>query len=66
VEAEIAAAEEAQRKAKKEARAHLREERKEKHKADVDAKIAELKAKLPRHHAGKDSTESSMHAAQPN
>jgi uncharacterized membrane protein len=66
VEAEIAAAEEAQRKAKKEARAHLREERKEKRKGDVDAKIAELKAKLPRHHAGKDSTESSMHAAQPN
>jgi len=66
VEAEIAAAEEAQRKAKREAQTHLRDERKEKHKAEVDAKIAELKAKLPRHRAGKDSTESSMHAALPN
>ena len=50
VEAEIAAAEDVQRKARKEAREHLREERKEKHKANVDAKIAELKAKLPQHH----------------
>ena len=50
VEAEIAAAEEAQREAKKQARKRLTEERKDKHKAEVEAKIAELKTKLPRHH----------------
>jgi uncharacterized membrane protein len=43
---EIAAAEEAQRKAKQEARKQLREERHKKHREEVDAKIAELKAKL--------------------
>ena len=50
VEAEIAGAEKAQRKARKEARKELRHEREEKHKAHVEAKVAELKAKLPGHH----------------
>ena len=64
VEAEIAAAEEAQREAKKKARKRLREERHEKHKAEVEAKIAELKAKLPRHHedSGKHEKESAAPA----
>jgi uncharacterized membrane protein len=46
VEAEIAAAEEAQRIAKKEARKALREARREERKEKVQAKIAELKSKL--------------------
>jgi uncharacterized membrane protein len=46
VEAEIAAAEEAQRAAKKEARKALREARREERKEKVEAKIAELKSKL--------------------
>jgi uncharacterized membrane protein len=46
VEAEIAAAEEAQRAAKNEARKKLREERRNERKEKVQAKIAELKAKL--------------------
>lgn len=50
VEAEIAAAEEAQRKAKKEARKQLREEREATTKADVESRVAALKAKLPRSH----------------
>ncbi len=50
VEAEIAGAEEAQHKAKKEARKRLHEEREARQKADVDSKVAELKAKLPRRH----------------
>ncbi len=50
VEAEIAAAEEAQRKAKKEARKQLREEREATTKADVESRVAALKAKLPRPH----------------
>jgi uncharacterized membrane protein len=50
VEAEIAAAEEAQREAKKQARTRLREERQKKQKAEVDAKLGALKARLPRHH----------------
>jgi uncharacterized membrane protein len=49
VEAEIAAAE-AQREAKKQARKRLMEERQHRDKAAVEAKIGELKAKLPRHH----------------
>lgn len=49
VEAEIAAAEDAQREAKKKARKELREARHKKHKEQVDAKLAELKAKLPGH-----------------
>jgi uncharacterized membrane protein len=43
---EIAAAEEAQRKAKQEARKQLREERHKKHHDEIDAKIADLKSKL--------------------
>jgi uncharacterized membrane protein len=50
VEAEIAAAEEAQHQAKKEARKRLREEREAKTKADVESRVAALKTKLPRHH----------------
>ena len=49
VELELAAAEDAQRAAKKKARQELREARHEKHREDVDAKVAELKAKLPSH-----------------
>ena len=46
---EIAAAEHAQREAKKKARKELREARHKQHKDKVDAKVAELKAKLPGH-----------------
>ena len=46
VEAEIAAADEAQRVAKQEARKKLHEERRKEAKEKVEAKIAELKAKL--------------------
>ena len=46
VEAEIAAAEEAQRAAKTAARKKLHEERREERKEKVEAKIAELKSKL--------------------
>jgi uncharacterized membrane protein len=49
VEVEIAAAEDAQRAAKKKAREELREARHKKHMDEVDAKVAELKAKLPGH-----------------
>lgn len=49
VEAEIAAAEKAQREARKKARKELRHEREESNKAQVEAKVAELKAKLPSH-----------------
>jgi uncharacterized membrane protein len=53
VEAEIAAAEQAQREAKKKARKDLRDARHKKQKDEVDAKVAELKTKLhPRKHAG--------------
>jgi uncharacterized membrane protein len=55
VEAEIAAAEEAQKAAKRQARKVLREQRLAKHKADIHAKIEELKAKLGRHHSSKAS-----------
>jgi uncharacterized membrane protein len=48
VETEVAAAEDAQREAKKKAREELREARKKQQKDKVDAKIAELKAKLHR------------------
>jgi uncharacterized membrane protein len=48
VEAEIAAAEEAQRAAKRQARKELFEQRRAKQKSDVDARIDALKAKL--HH----------------
>jgi uncharacterized membrane protein len=49
VELELAAAEDAQRAAKKKAREELREARDKKRKEDVDAKIAQLKSKLPGH-----------------
>jgi len=52
VEAEIAAAEDAERKAKHEARKELDRARREHDKANVQAKLAELKAKL---HHGQDS-----------
>jgi uncharacterized membrane protein len=48
VQAEVAAAEEAQREAKKQARKELRDARQKKQKAEIDAKIADLKAKLDR------------------
>jgi uncharacterized membrane protein len=50
VEDEIARAQEAQREAKKQARAKLREARHEKDRADVHAKVEELKSKLDREH----------------
>jgi uncharacterized membrane protein len=49
VRAEIAAAEEAQREAKKKARKELREARKKKQKDEIDANLETLKAKLDRH-----------------
>lgn len=52
VEAEIAAAQEAQRKAKHEARKELQKARLEKHKEDAHAKVEEMKAKLQRPRAG--------------
>jgi uncharacterized membrane protein len=52
VEAEIAAAEDAQREAKRKARAELRKARREKRQEDVHAKVEELKAKIhPDHKA---------------
>ena len=52
VEQEIAAAQDAQRKAEREARAELRKARLEKNKHDAHAKVEELKSKLTRHEAG--------------
>jgi uncharacterized membrane protein len=52
VEAEIAAAEQAQHEARKKARTELRHEREEKHKEHVATKVSELKAKLPRRREG--------------
>jgi uncharacterized membrane protein len=49
VEAEIAAAEDAQREARKKARKELHDARHNKHKQEIDAKLAELKSKLPGH-----------------
>jgi uncharacterized membrane protein len=49
VRAEIAAAEEAQREAKKQARTELREAPKKKQKDQIDAKLGALKTKLDRH-----------------
>jgi uncharacterized membrane protein len=46
VKAEVAAAEEAQREAKKQARRELSEARHKKQKAEIDAKLADLRAKL--------------------
>jgi uncharacterized membrane protein len=51
VEAEIAAAEDAQRAAKKAARKHLHQQRKEQLKERIHEKIEALKAKLHRRHA---------------
>ena len=48
VRAEVAAAEEAQRAAKKQARKELRDSRQTKQKEEIDAKLAALKAKLGR------------------
>jgi uncharacterized membrane protein len=48
VQAEVAAAEDAQRQAKQQARKELRDGRQKKQKAEIDAKLAELKAKLDR------------------
>jgi uncharacterized membrane protein len=55
VEQEIAAAEEAQRKAKHEARKELHKARVEKTKADAHAKVEEMKTKLRRPKAGASS-----------
>ena len=49
VQAEVAAAEDAQREAKKQARKELRDARHKKQKAEIDAKLADLRAKLDRH-----------------
>ncbi|MGO8904390.1 MAG: DUF1269 domain-containing protein [Solirubrobacteraceae bacterium] len=49
VEAEIAAAQEAQQMAAKDARKRLHKERHEQHQKEIDAKIEELKAKLRPH-----------------
>ena len=56
VEAEIAAAEDAQRAAKKAARKALREKRREERKEKIHEKIAELKAKLHIGHPAKASS----------
>ena len=48
VQAEVAAGEEAQREAKKRARKELRDAHQKKQKAEIDAKLADLKAKLHR------------------
>jgi uncharacterized membrane protein len=48
VQAEVAAAEEAQREAKKQARKELRDAHQKKQRAEIDAKLADLKAKLHR------------------
>ena len=52
VEQEIAAAQEAQRKAEREARSELRKARLEKSKEEAHAKVEELKSKLHRSEAG--------------
>ena len=52
VEQEIAAAQDAQRKAEREARSELRKARLEKNKEDAHAKVEELKSKLTRSNAG--------------
>jgi uncharacterized membrane protein len=48
VQAEVAAAEDAQREAKRQAGKELRDARRKKQKAQIDAKLADLKAKLDR------------------
>jgi uncharacterized membrane protein len=49
VQAEVAAAEDAQREAKRQARKELRDARQKKQKDEIDAKLADLEAKLSRH-----------------
>ena len=49
VQAEVAAAEEAQREANKKAREELRDARHKKQKDEIDVKLADLRAKLRRH-----------------
>jgi uncharacterized membrane protein len=49
VQAEVAAAEDAQREAKKKAREELRDARRKKQQEEIDAKLADLRAKLNRH-----------------
>jgi uncharacterized membrane protein len=49
VQAEVAAAEDAQREAKKKAREELRDARHKKQKEEIDAKLGDLRAKLDRH-----------------
>jgi uncharacterized membrane protein len=61
VEAEVAAAESAERKAKLEARKELIRERDQHDKAAVQAKLEELKAKL--HHRGQTETDDAERAA---
>jgi uncharacterized membrane protein len=65
VEAEIAAAQEAQQIVAKDARKRLHKERHEQHQKEIEAKIADLKAKLPRHREDsvEHERESSGHAA---
>jgi uncharacterized membrane protein len=60
VEAELAAAKDAQRAAKRKARQELREAREKKQKEEIDTKIAELKAKLHGHQQAAPSGESSV------
>jgi uncharacterized membrane protein len=48
VQAEVATAEDAQREAKKKAREELHDARRKKQKAEIDAKLADLRAKLSR------------------
>lgn len=64
VEAEIAAAERAQRAASKEARKRLWEERRQRQGAEVETKVAELKAKLPSRHRDGRSEQEGQVAAQ--
>jgi uncharacterized membrane protein len=59
VEAEIAAAQKAQREAAHKARKELRKERHDKTREEAHAKVEELKAKLPGHHDQKPATTSS-------
>ena len=63
VEAEIAAAEDAERKAKQEARKELNRQRREHDKAAVNAKVAELKAKL--HHGHQSESADADRSAAP-
>jgi uncharacterized membrane protein len=63
VEAELAAADAAEHEARRQARKRLRDERVTAHKAAVDAKVAELKARLVRRRVGESS--SGLHTTTP-